>query len=581
LAATTVVDATKADPVTPTLDQGFTTAPALVVPAPVVQSPLSSAATWKQPSKPSGQQLSKDAAVKALETAPIVPVYQVTNSAPANAAANPAPQVPESAPVPVVQQEQIAQQTAPAAIEQTPLASTQPAITVTPQPAEPRKVEIPTPPLPSPSEPAAQATDLLTLPLNKTKSIDLSQDVRDVIIGNPDVADIVVRSQKQVYLVGKAIGDTNVFLINNQNNLIRKVEIVVQADADGAQHSISTLLPGEHIEAAGMGDSIVLSGTASSDGAASKARDIARRFVTKDENVVNMIRITNEQQVLLRVRVAEAQKTVLKELGVDNILSPTTLGPLTISAATSAIGLGPDIAGTLGLSIGNWDGNVRLLEEQGLIHTLAEPNLLAVSGEVASMLAGGEYPIPVPQGQNGIGIEYKPFGVSLSFLPVVVDGGRISIRISTEVSALSDTNSITIPTADGGGVEVKSFITRRANSVVELPSGGGLMIAGLMQNNIISGVNGVPGLMNIPILGALFHSTSFQRNETELVVLVQAILAKPVDPRQLALPTDGFAPSSDLDRYFLGHMQNLYAKKPNPDPNGPQSLQGPIGYIIQ
>jgi pilus assembly protein CpaC len=446
---------------------------------------------------------------------------------------------------------------------------------------EPRKVEIPTPPLPSPSEPAAQAADLLTLPLNKTKSIDLSQDVRDVIIGNPDVADIVVRSQKQVYLVGKAIGDTNVFLINNQNNLIRKVEIVVQADADGAQHSITALLPGEHIEAAGMGDSIVLSGTASSDGAASKARDIARRFVARDENVVNMIRITNEQQVLLRVRVAEAQKTVLKELGVDNILSPTTLGPLTISAATSAIGLGPDIAGTLGLSIGNWDGNVRLLEEQGLIHTLAEPNLLAVSGEVASMLAGGEYPIPVPQGQNGIGIEYKPFGVSLSFLPVVVDGGRISIRISTEVSALSDTNSITIPTADGGGVEVKSFITRRANSVVELPSGGGLMIAGLMQNNIISGVNGVPGLMNIPILGALFHSTSFQRNETELVVLVQAILAKPVDPRQLALPTDGFAPSSDLDRYFLGHMQNLYAKKPNPDPNGPQSLQGPIGYIIQ
>ncbi|HWU00313.1 MAG TPA: pilus assembly protein N-terminal domain-containing protein [Terriglobales bacterium] len=581
LTGTTVLDTSKADPVTPTLDQGFTTAPALVVPAPVVQSPLSSAATWKQPNKTSAQPLSKDAATKALENAPIVPVYQVTNSAPANATANPAPQAPQSVPVPAVQQEQLAQQAAPATIEQTPLTSTQPAITVTPQPAEPRKVEIPTPPLPSPSEPATQASDILTLPLNKTKSIDLSQDVRDVIIGNPEVTDIVVRSQKQVYLVGKAIGDTNVFLINNQNNLIRKIEIVVQADADGAQHSISTLLPGEHIEAAGMGDSIVLSGTASSDGAAAKARDIARRFVAKDENVVNMIRITNEQQVLLRVRVAEAQKTVLKELGVDNILSPTTLGPLTISAATSAIGLGPDIAGTLGLSIGNWDGNVRLLEEQGLIHTLAEPNLLAVSGEVASMLAGGEYPIPVPQGQNGIGIEYKPFGVSLSFLPVVVDGGRISIRISTEVSALSDTNSITIPTADGGGVEVKSFITRRANSVVELPSGGGLMIAGLMQNNIISGVNGVPGLMNIPILGALFHSTSFQRNETELVVLVQAILAKPVDPRQLALPTDGFAPSSDLDRYFLGHMQNLYAKKPNPDPNGPQSLQGPIGYIIQ
>ncbi|HVI90543.1 MAG TPA: pilus assembly protein N-terminal domain-containing protein [Dongiaceae bacterium] len=579
LTGMTVFDSTKADPLAPGLDQGFTTAPALAVPAPVVQSPLSSAAIWKQPGKAGAQPLSKDVTAKTLEAAPIVPVYQVTNASPARAVDNPAPQTGGNVSGSGGQQpEQVAQQTLPGAIQQTPLTPAQPSIVVTPQPAEPRKVEIPTPALPQPSEPAT--TDILTLPLNKTKSIELTQDVRDVIIGNPDVTDIVVRSQKQVYLVGKAIGDTNVFLINDHNDLIRKIEVVVQADADGAQHSISTLLPGEHIEAAGMGDSIVLSGTASSDGVAAKARDIARRFVTKDESVVNMIRITNEQQVLLRVRVAEAQKTVLKELGVDNILSPTTLGPLTISAATSAIGLGPDIAGTLGLSIGNWDSSVRLLEEQGLIHTLAEPNLLAVSGEVASMLAGGEYPIPVPQGQNGIGIEYKPFGVSLSFLPVVVDGGRISIRISTEVSALSDTNSITIPTADGG-VEVKSFITRRANSVVELPSGGGLMIAGLMQNNIISGVNGVPGLMNIPILGALFHSTSFQRNETELVVLVQAILAKPVDPRQLALPTDGFAPSSDLDRYFLGHMQNLYAKKPNPDPNGPQSLQGPIGYIIQ
>lgn len=577
----------QADPLPSTPSQSSTTSPALVVPAPVVASPLSSVAAWKQTPATASQTQMKPADAKAGATSQILPVYQVSNSVPATpsqAAATRATssEVPQSAPIlPVsatavpgsnmaASPEQVAQQQPPVNVSPLPVAVT--------QPSGPRKVEIPVPALPQPNE--ARPEDLLVLPLNKTKSIDLPQEVRDVIIGNPDITDVVVRSQKQVFLVGKLIGDTNVFLIDEHSNLIRKVEVVVQPDADGVQHNIAALLPGEHIEAAGMGDSIVLSGSASSDGVAAKARDIARRYVAKDENVVNMIRVTGEQQVLLRVRVAEAQKTVLKELGVDNILSPTTLGPLTISAATSALGLGPDIAGTLGLSIGNWDSSIRLLEEQGLIHTLAEPNLLAVSGEVASMLAGGEYPIPVPQGQNGIGIDYKPFGVSLSFLPVVIDGGRISIRISTEVSALSDTNTITIPTLDGG-VEVKSFITRRANSVVELPSGGGLMIAGLMQNDIISGVNGVPGLMNIPILGALFHSTSFQRNQTELVVLVQAVLAKPADPRQLALPTDGFAPSSDLDRYLLGHMQNLYAKKPNPDPNGPQSLQGPIGYIIQ
>lgn len=442
----------------------------------------------------------------------------------------------------------------------------------------PRKIEIAVPTTPQ-SEPQSQLGQL-TISLNKTESIDLPEDVRDVIVGNPEIADVVVQAERQVFVMGKTVGDTNVFLVGAHNKLIRNINISVQPDADGVQQSITRLLPGEMIQASGMGNSIVLTGNASSDGVVAQARDIARRYVAKDENIVNMIRVKNEQQVLLRVRVAEAQKSVLKELGVDNILSPTTLGPLVISGATSALGLGPDIAGSLGLSIGNWDAHIRLLEEQGLIHSLAEPNLLAVSGEVASMLAGGEYPIPVSEGDNGIGIEYKPFGVSLSFLPVVIDGGRINLRVSTEVSALSDTNKITIPTLDGG-VDIKSFITRRANSVVELPSGGSLMIAGLMQNNIISGIDGVPGLMNIPILGALFHSTSFQRNETELVILVQAVLSHPVDPSQLALPTDGFAASSDLDRYFLGHLQNIYARKPNPDPNMPQHVQGSLGYVIQ
>lgn len=440
-------------------------------------------------------------------------------------------------------------------------------------PAPPKTISIPVPV--APGAPSVTGTTMI-LPLNKTEGIDLDKDIRDVIIGNPDIADIVVRSQKQIFLIGKKTGDTNIFFTDANGELIRKIDVVVQPDVDGIQSNIADILPGEHIAVKGMGDSVVLSGTASSDGAAAKAHDIARRFVGGDNNVISMLRVTNEQQVLLRVRVAEAQKTVLKELGVDNLLSPQTLGPLTIQAATSALGLGPDIAGTIGIATDGSDTTIRLLEQQGYIRTLAEPNLLAVSGETASMLAGGEYPIPIAQQNGTISVEYKPFGVVLSFLPVVLDSGRISLRIGTEVSALSDQNAVS-----AAGFTFKSFVTRRANSVVELPSGGTIMIAGLLQNDITGSLNGVPGLMNLPILGSLFRSTSFQRNETELVILVSAVLAKPADPKQFALPTDGFAPATDLDRYFLGHLQNIYVKKPPQGSNAPQGLQGPLGYIVQ
>jgi pilus assembly protein CpaC len=497
-----------------------------------------------QPGTPTGQQQSPQAMVtSAAGTAPIAPTAPV-QPAPAETATTAAP-----SPATVVQ----------------PL----PAAT----PSGPKTIEIPVPTLPN--GPDVSGANLV-LPLNKTVGVDLPTEIRDVIIGNPDIADIVVRSQKQIFLIGKKTGDTNVFFTDANGNLVRKIDVVVQPDVDGIQSNIAEMLPGEHIAVKGMGNSVVLSGTATSDGVVAKAREIARHFVAGDENIITMLRVTSEQQVLIRVRVAEAKKTVLKELGVDNLLSPQTLGPLTINAATTALGLGPDVAGTLGLATSDGSSTIRLLEQQGYIRTLAEPNLLAVSGETASMLAGGEYPIPIAQQNDTITVQYKPFGVILSFLPVVLDSGRISLRIGTEVSALSDQNTVTV-----SNITLKSFVTRRASSVVELPSGGELMIAGLLQNDITGSLSGVPGLMNLPILGALFRSTSFQRNETELVILVSAILAKPADPRQLALPTDGFVPSSDLDRYFLGHLQNIYVKKPPQGPTAPQSLQGPLGYIVQ
>jgi pilus assembly protein CpaC len=443
-----------------------------------------------------------------------------------------------------------------------------------------KRVQIPVEPLPA--TPAA-GSDQFELPLNKTRAIELDRAVRDVIIGNPDVADVVVRAPGQVYLIGRSIGETNVFLVDASGNLVRKLDVVVQPDGSAVEAAIRQLLPREHITVKGVGNSVVLSGTASSDGAAAQAHQIARRFVPEDNNIVNMITIGSEQQVLIKVKVAEIQKSVLKELGASNILDPQTLGPITLDLATAATGLSAStFAGVLGIGTSDSDTTFQLLETHGLLRTLAEPNLLAISGEPASLLAGGEYPVVAVSSDDGsptVSVEYKPFGVSLAFLPVVIAPGRIWLKVSTEVSALSAQNSVVIPFGDDS-FQILGLATRRANTTIELPSGGGIMIAGLLQNDIQSSVNGVPGLMDLPILGSLFRSTSFQRNETELVILVNVMLAKPVDPDMLASPTDGFAPSHDLDRYFLGNLQSLYVKRPPAGSQPSEGPKGPIGYII-
>jgi pilus assembly protein CpaC len=445
----------------------------------------------------------------------------------------------------------------------------------------PKRVQIPVEPMKEAALPGAAPQ--FEIALNKTRAVELDRAVRDVIIGNPDIADIVVRAPGEVYLIGRAVGVTNVFLVDANGGLIRQLEVVVQPDGQSVQAALRDLLPKERLSAKGVGDSIVLSGVASTDAAAAQAQSIARRFVQDDAHIVNMITIGNEQQVLIKVKVAEMQKSVLKELGASNLVSPQTLGPLALDFATAATGLSSSVfAGTLGITSNDVDATFQLLETQGLLRTLAEPNLLAVSGEPASMLAGGEYPVVAvsDDGDTGtVSVEYKPFGVSLAFLPVVMGPGRIWLKVSTEVSALSQQNSVVIPFGDDS-FQILGLQTRRANSTIELPSGGGIMIAGLLQNDIQSTVNGVPGLMDLPILGTLFRSTSFQRNETELVILVSVVLAKPADPDMLASPTDGFAPSHDLDRYFIGNLQNIYVKKPAAADLPPEGPKGPIGYII-
>jgi pilus assembly protein CpaC len=425
--------------------------------------------------------------------------------------------------------------------------------------------------------------EVVPLTLNKTLELKLPSAVRDVIVGSPTIADVVVRSPTQLFLVGKAIGDTNVFLLDAEGKIIERFEINVHPDTDSVKQTLASLLPGEPIDVSGAGNAIVLSGSVSSDGVVARAQEVARRFVDEDAKIVNMLRVANEQQVMLRVRVSEVSKTAIKQLGIDWNLSNVAVGdgavnfflpgataitpPATIGGI--ATGLGP---------IGSLDVTLSMLEQQNLAKNLAEPNLVTVSGEVANILVGGETPIPTAQDNNSITVEFKPFGVALSFLPVVLDSGRISLKVGTEVSALDSTNQVTLC---AGCSPISGLKVRRANAVVELPSGGSIMLGGLLSNDITTGLQGIPGAMNLPILGQLFRSNQFIHNETELVITVTALLVKPVQPKLLSVPTDGFAPASDLDNYFLGHLQNIYVKQPVPTGHNVPALQGPIGYIIQ
>ncbi|HLO78063.1 MAG TPA: type II and III secretion system protein family protein [Magnetospirillum sp.] len=420
----------------------------------------------------------------------------------------------------------------------------------------------------------APAPEALRVALNKTTDLTLPAEIKDVMVGNPDIADVVIRSRTQIHVVGRAVGQTSVVLLDRTGAVLRRINVDVHLDHAALSEALRAVLPDEtKLLASAVGDSVYLSGSVKSDGAAAMARTIARRFVQADANLVNLIKVSNDQQVLLHVKVAEVQKTVLKELGVG-MNATKSFGSLVTNAASGFIDK-TNLFGTATFTgIGALTANLSLLENQGLIKTLVEPNLTAVSGETANMVAGGEIPIPVADSQGQISIEFKPFGVLLAFTPVVIDAGRLSLKMSTEVSALDPSNRVAV----SQNISVPAFKVRRAASTVELPSGGSIMIAGLLQNDITTNMSGLPGLMDIPVLGALFRSSAFQRNETELVVILSAYVVQPVEQPTMALPTDGFAPSSDLDRYLFGKLQDTYARNSAPVTG---QLQGPFGYVVE
>ena len=421
---------------------------------------------------------------------------------------------------------------------------------------------------------AAPVPEMVQLSLNKARVYKLPRDARDVLVSNPGVADVVIKTARLVYVVGREVGDTNVFFFDSDGNQILQLEIRVELDVSALNKALSELMPNERIKAVAVNQNIVLKGTVRSAKAAEGARLIARRFVEEDTEIVNMIGISSEQQVMLRVRISEMQRTIVKELGFNTQFRQLGGSDINLNFGT---GVSPNAFGAMTFASGAFDvltTMIDALESQGLVKVLAEPNLTAVSGENANFLVGGEFPIPVPQDGDQITIEFREFGVLLTFTPVVLSSGAISLKISTEVSQLSTQGQVTL-----ANFVIPALTVRRAETTVEMPSGGSMIIAGLLQNDIRNTIDGFPGLKDIPVLGALFRSVAFRKAETELVVVVTPYLVQPVSEKTVTLPTDGFAPASDFDLYLLGRLHDVYRREEESTAMG--RVQGPIGYIME
>ena len=402
---------------------------------------------------------------------------------------------------------------------------------------------------------------VLEVQLNKAHALDLPAPVATIVVGNENVADVHLDPDRprQVFVVSRAIGKTNLFFMNEAGGIIHQMEVQVVFDAQGVEGALKKLLPDEKIGVTVYRDSIFLTGFVRSAATSANAVTIARRFVGDDTSVINMLKLRGSQQVILQVRVAEIDRDIWKKLsvqqGVNTSFSDhgrvilTTIPSLSTLSAFATGALSTNISG---LSASNFE----ILEQEGLVKTLAEPTLTAISGETANFLAGGETPVPTGTDQNGNAtIEYREFGVRLEFTPVVIDEGRINLRISTEISSLSTT---TVAVANS---TLSNIITKRTETTIELQSGGSVMISGLLRDDLTNTVQGVPFLKDIPIIGALFRSVEFLRDETELVVTVAAYLAKPTgNDAPLSLPTDGFEPASDIDVYLLARI--IHAWRP-------------------
>jgi pilus assembly protein CpaC len=487
--------------------------------------------------------------------------------------------------------------------------------------------------------------------------------LRDVLVSDPERVDAIVQSADRVFLLAKQMGSVNAFFFSEQGDQIATLEITIGVDLTSLEDMLTRMLPGSNIKTDIAGNAVVLKGSVVNPIQAQRAKVIAEQYAkanlqhmqsagtswtsttatppgappgmtqtsgqtrgaVSDPNaqaanqnanalVINLLTIEGEEQVMLQVVVAEVQRSIMKQFGINlgavinsgnfstSLLTENTL-PLTAAAGLGllplpGIGTGGSSAtgcavsgalcvhnpgpngsfGNSGLAGGYSNGSsavayaVRMLERDGLIRTLAEPNLTAVSGETAKFLAGGEFPIPTVDSSGQMSVSFKEFGVGVAFTPVVLSEGRISLKIETEVSELSDVGAVVL-----NSISIPALKKRQAKSTVELPSGGTLALAGLLSDDTRKNIDGFPGLKDVPVLGTLFRSNDFIKRETELVLLVTPYMVKPTSRQRFARPDDGLAPSTDRKFNFYGHLNRIYGKEITPTHAG---LKDGGGFIV-
>jgi pilus assembly protein CpaC len=433
----------------------------------------------------------------------------------------------------------------------------------------------------------------LDVPMNRAVVVESDTPFAELSIANPGIADISSLSDRSIYVLGKEPGRTTLTILGPDGRLITNVEVRVTPDIAEFKERLEQILPGENIEVRTANDGIVLSGTVSSIARLDRALELAQRYAPN--RVSNLMSVGGTQQVMLRVRFAEMQRSVSKSLSASLALrGPTLGGDLGLVGGTNTLNNAAGVAGALngtlpgvsrnngamlfGFNAGGLEVGLLLeaLESRGVVRTLAEPNLTALSGQEARFLAGGEYPVPVAQDGGSITIEYKPFGVELNFVPRVVEGDLINLELEAAVSSIDPTNGITL-----NGFTIDAFRRRETSTTVEIRDGESFAIAGLLSDDFRDLSGQVPWLGDVPILGALFRSAEFQRQQTELVIIVTAHLVTPTRGEALALPTDRIRPPSERDLFLFGRVAASQA----PSQGGAgevarQDFSGSYGYVL-
>lgn len=434
------------------------------------------------------------------------------------------------------------------------------------------------------------ARTVLDIQTNKGQLIRLSRAASAVFVADTRIADVTVRSPRLIYLFAKEPGETTLYAVDGRDQIVVAQRVVVSPNIDRINDLFRKLRPNAPVSVTSVGNQLVLSGTVDHVDIAEEFTRVAAAAVGNPQLVVNRIRVSQPTQVNIRVKIAEVSRDINKKLGFNWELIGQATGSLALGFA-----VGSDIVRNAGTFIFPADPQdrivssfsnrslsadtvIELLDDEGLITVLAEPNLTAMSGETASFLAGGEFPVPIAQDGGVTTIQFRQFGVGLSFTPTILGEQRVNLRVRPEVSQLNAAGAI-----QANGFNIPSLTTRRAETTVELASGQSFAIAGLLQNTTNQSLSDVPGIKEVPVLGALFRSDAFRRQESELMIVVTPYIVRPTSAR-LPLPTDNYVPPKDLERFLLGrnHVAQPPSKPSAPlDRNGKPGLAGPAGFVLQ